>query len=343
MPSANQGFIKWQDFNATVTRTFREIKEDGDFCDVTIVCEDDQQMEAHRIILAAASSVFKSMFKQTWHPHPVVFLRGMKGKYLTSMMSYIYEGEVTICQGDLEMFLSLAQDFKLKGLEQTEYHQPNQKINNEPNLELGMSSYEKIKHILKADEDIYKDPLVITETKLESLKQTENQQPNPMSILKSNLELEMPTNEKVKIILRAEVNVNKDTIVTAEEKHGNDTKNKSISNGDYLDLQIASIIEQMDKYWICKVCGKSLKSKQDITRHAETHVKDKSFTCDKCPKVSKSRLVMKRHKCKGLNETEESQVKPLTAQTNEDSTNNINTDMSNIIEVESCREKNNFK
>ena len=80
MQSTPQSLIKWADFNANVAKTLKEVKEDGNLCDVTLVCEDDQQMEAHRIILSAASQVFRTMFKQYQHPHPVVFLRGVTSK-----------------------------------------------------------------------------------------------------------------------------------------------------------------------------------------------------------------------------------------------------------------------
>ena len=37
------------------------LKEDKDFNDVTLVCEDGQQMEAHKVILASSSPLFQRL------------------------------------------------------------------------------------------------------------------------------------------------------------------------------------------------------------------------------------------------------------------------------------------
>ena len=53
---SNEKFcLKWNDFQENVSGSFRELKEDQDFCDVTLASEGDQQIEAHKVILAASS------------------------------------------------------------------------------------------------------------------------------------------------------------------------------------------------------------------------------------------------------------------------------------------------
>ena len=43
---------------------FGNLREDNDFADVTLACEDDQQVEAHNVILAA-----KVLFNRLFHSH----------------------------------------------------------------------------------------------------------------------------------------------------------------------------------------------------------------------------------------------------------------------------------
>ena len=43
--------LKWKDFRESVGSAFGELRGDKDFTDVTLVCEDGQQMEAHRVVL----------------------------------------------------------------------------------------------------------------------------------------------------------------------------------------------------------------------------------------------------------------------------------------------------
>ena len=167
-------------------------------------------------------------------------------------------------------------------------------------------------------------------------------QPNQKIQLQPDIELRN-NSKNFDTILNADVDMNKESFVTAEETHESDFTHTSVSNYDDLDLQITSIIEKIDKYWICKVCGKNERKKSVMILHAERHVKGRSFTCDKCPKVSKSRLLLKRHKCGRVNETEERQeqnlVLQLTALPNEDSTNNIKDEVFDIMEVKSSNEE----
>ena len=47
--------LQWNDFRANVNSAFGRLRDDKEFSDVTLVCEDGQQMEAHKVILAASS------------------------------------------------------------------------------------------------------------------------------------------------------------------------------------------------------------------------------------------------------------------------------------------------
>ena len=55
--SPNQSFemseklcLQWNSFNENVNSAFRRLREDKEFTDVSLVCEDGQQMEAHKVI-----------------------------------------------------------------------------------------------------------------------------------------------------------------------------------------------------------------------------------------------------------------------------------------------------
>ena len=49
---------KWNDFKENIKGAFGSLRQDNDFSDVTLVCEGSQQMEAHKVILAASSPFF---------------------------------------------------------------------------------------------------------------------------------------------------------------------------------------------------------------------------------------------------------------------------------------------
>ena len=51
--------LQWNDFKKNVNSAFKSLRNDREFTDVTLVCEDGQQMEAHKVILASSSPFFQ--------------------------------------------------------------------------------------------------------------------------------------------------------------------------------------------------------------------------------------------------------------------------------------------
>ena len=46
--------LKWDDFQENLNIAFGSLREDNEFADVTLASEDGQQMDAHKVILAAS-------------------------------------------------------------------------------------------------------------------------------------------------------------------------------------------------------------------------------------------------------------------------------------------------
>ena len=44
--------LQWNDFQDNIKGVFENLRKGSDFADVTLACEDDQQVEAHKVILA---------------------------------------------------------------------------------------------------------------------------------------------------------------------------------------------------------------------------------------------------------------------------------------------------
>ena len=124
--------LRWNDFEANISSAFRELKDDEDFFDVTLAC-DSNQIRAHKVILSACSPFFKSVLKKNPHQHPLLYLKGVKYEDITSVLNFIYHGEVNVAQEELNSFLSVAEDLQIKGLTQsTAHHQPTKKTVSPP-------------------------------------------------------------------------------------------------------------------------------------------------------------------------------------------------------------------
>ena len=108
--------LKWNDFQENVNTAFGNLRDDKEFADVTLACEDGQQVEAHKVILAASSPFFQNVLTKNKHPHPLIYMKGAKFEDLLAIVDFLYFGEANVFQENLDAFLSIAEELKLKGL-----------------------------------------------------------------------------------------------------------------------------------------------------------------------------------------------------------------------------------
>jgi len=135
--------LRWNDFAENVSGAFKELRSESDFFDVTLACTDSgsRTLQAHKVILSACSNFFKSTFRQQTnankHPNPYIYLRGVTYNDLTSILDFIYNGEVNVAQEELNSFLAVAEELQIKGLTNRD---TNSTSNNASESPLGQSS-----------------------------------------------------------------------------------------------------------------------------------------------------------------------------------------------------------
>ena len=108
--------LKWNDFQENLNSAFRLFRNDTEFADVTLACEDGQQVEAHKIILASSSPFFMELLKKNKHPHPLIYMRGLKSDDLLAIVDFLYCGETNVDQNNLVSFFTIAEELQVQGL-----------------------------------------------------------------------------------------------------------------------------------------------------------------------------------------------------------------------------------
>ena len=154
--------LKWNDFQENVNTAFGNLRKDTEFADVTLASEDGEQIEAHKIVLASSSPFFKNLLKKNNHPHPIIYMKGVKFDHLSAIVDFLYFGETRIFQENLENFLALAEELKLKGL--TGGNEKNvhvQSINNSSKSKKKRSSPQTVQPIEDVDQkhNLLKEPI----------------------------------------------------------------------------------------------------------------------------------------------------------------------------------------
>jgi hypothetical protein len=105
-------------FQSGVTATLRELWGEQDFTDVTLATADDQQIKAHKAILASNSPFFRNILVKNPHQNPLLYLKNVHISELRQVLQFIYLGECDMPEGDLAVFLALGRDLRVTGLNQ---------------------------------------------------------------------------------------------------------------------------------------------------------------------------------------------------------------------------------
>jgi len=122
--------LRWNDFESNISDAFKDLREQKDFFDVTLAC-DDSQIEAHKVILSACSPFFRNILRRNPHQHPLLYIKGVKYKELVAVLNFMYMGEVNVVQEELNSFLVVAEELRVKGLTQNNSpNEPSHKPNN---------------------------------------------------------------------------------------------------------------------------------------------------------------------------------------------------------------------
>jgi len=121
--------LMWGDFTSNLSMTVKDLRNENDFLDVSIACE-DEVIDAHKVILSAASPFFKNILKKNKHAHPFIYLNGVKFKDMKNLIDFMYNGEATVSHEDLDKFMAVANDLKVKGLTRSDFSESSTKYLN---------------------------------------------------------------------------------------------------------------------------------------------------------------------------------------------------------------------
>ena len=103
MANSEELRLQWKEFPKIVGSAFEELKDDLFLRDVTLVCKDGKEVDAHKVVLASTSPFVLELFQRNKQPHPqVVFMKEIKGEDLLAMVEFLYIGEVNVGQENLD-------------------------------------------------------------------------------------------------------------------------------------------------------------------------------------------------------------------------------------------------
>ena len=261
MANSEKFCLKWNDFQKNINTSFGSLREDEDFSDVTLASEDGTQIEAHKVVLVASSPFFHNMLKKNKHPHPLIYMRGIKSDELLAVVDFLYYGETNIFQENLESFMKIAEELSLKGLT------GGTEDSNDNDSNPGQKS-SKVKQPIKMAKQGY-------------LRGTEDE------CVTTNQNTTSITSEEGLLDVKTFAVSN---ISFSDELQDLDEKIKTM-------MIIGQNMTQggRQKAYVCQVCGKE-GYKTQIRDHIEAnHVEGVSVPCKTCDKNFRSRNALRQH------------------------------------------------
>jgi|ERR1712126_643708 len=111
--------LKWDDFSHNLVSSLKHLNSGAKYSDVTLA-SGDEFFEVHKLVLSASSPVFEKLMDRLGTQVSLVYLQGVNPKSVQSMINFIYFGEVSLYQEELESFLQVGEDFQIRGLTKTE-------------------------------------------------------------------------------------------------------------------------------------------------------------------------------------------------------------------------------
>ena len=257
MTSSEKYCMKVNDFDANLVTSLFELKESEDFSDVTLVSDDETPFRAHKVILSASSQFFRNVLKFNQNNFPLLYIRGLTSNDLANVVEFLYKGEVTVAHEDLDKFLKVSKDLKLKGMYE------NEEVN-KYDCSFGDTAESLMKEeVKKRKKKNKRTPLVKVEDK--NMEDKDDVQIEVYSFQEADVVTEEPTS---------------------------DVESKVISS---LDTKISEMMFREDNMWHCKQCGETKRRKSHIQQHIEINHLDASQPCTLCDVVSKNRPSLYHH------------------------------------------------
>jgi len=249
--------LQWNDFQENAISSFGTLRKDMEFSDVTLVCEDGQQVEAHRVILASSSNFFLNLLRKNKHPHPLIFMRGVKSEHLVAMVDYLYCGEANVLELNLDSFLDMAEELQLKGLMRSGAEKETDAFNKSPVKKKTTLKERIIRNHIKQESEAQDFPSFMDKVKIKPLTLEGDVNVDEYSLVANLQDLD----EKIKFLMEVSENV-----IGGRKKR------------------------------ICRVCGKE-GPMNSIQTHIESHhITGVIHTCNICGITAPSRPALAMHK-----------------------------------------------
>ena len=319
--SQKQHIFKWPTYSSHIGSLLQNLLKSNELKDVTLVCDDKRVLKAHKVVLSACSSVFKSIIDENPQTESVVYLGGIKHKEMESILEFMYTGVATLAKERLNEFLDVAKTFNITEItNNTNFPggKRSNKMKKVPDKSIGdmkyniknkKSNYKKAEIQKKAMNELqyemkdYEKKPEIAEKSINELKYDikDNRSNEKQETKKEYIKLQQQYDIKTEI--------SKDKLEPTSDTHNNelqydikpqnylDTVIKVEETGPYFDslLQKWKNRNRKHRKHPCNKCDSKFTTKSHLKTHVSAIHEGVKYTCNQCYKKFPQTGHLRRH------------------------------------------------
>ena len=262
MDNMDKWCMKWNEFDTNIRGYLRILRDDQRLFDVTLVTDDGQHIQAHKIIISAVSNFFSEIFMKSNHSNMLVYLKGISSDKLEPVIDFLYNGEAFITQEQLKVFIETGKELQVRGLEGELTGVMEKTPEMQKNIQENEQRY-----------DNYEDEKVFSGL------------PEVAKTNEGNLNLQIKNNE-----LSLQVN---QMIEKTEGAWRCKICGKTASRNQNIQNHAETHIEGMSH--ACHICNKTFQNRPGLSNHI-SFIHSELFSCDLCEKTGMNRRAYRDHK-----------------------------------------------
>jgi len=277
--------LRWNDFESNISSSFKELRDEKELFDVWLSCDNGQvELPAHKLILSACSAVLKHLLRRKsgsgdrggCSSH-VLYLRGVQSQDLEYILNFMYNGEVSLAQDQLNSFLAVAEDLQIKGLTQNSSESNNPRPSASNSNMTQKQSFHRRTNQSKLNQRTSDHP--VSEESYDDIEEVENIKCEPSSNYEYSNQLVAQDDQSYE---------------ASDQMYQEDMTYQDQSGAGSL----TTYIEEVEGGFMCQLCSKIMKFKHDAKRHIKMqHAQsgNEQISCDYCSKTLKHHWALGDH------------------------------------------------
>jgi len=280
--------------SAAILKNLKDyLRTDNDHLDVTLACEGNQQIRAHKVILSAGSLFFREVLANAKHPEPFIFLGGgVRMTDLKSLVEYIYLGETNVAANNLEEFVKTARLLQVTGMNDIDNQVLDEYTGDADDM---LNKLEEADEITEQIEKQIVYNCMDSNNRIDKIIESVNTEHVKREDVRTDSDDEMYKSIETTIV-NIDIDLPTDDGEVKEEKATFKPENlRSEAENKINDSKFNELIQKVDGLWECVKCGKTGLEKSAIKRHAETHLEYSIHNCTHCSKILRTRDALRNH------------------------------------------------